>query len=77
MEYNQNILLNFLNKIDPFDMIKYGEHNIYMKEVKLILNVNQINSGKIKDIFYIGYKQYISDEKASEILSFLYEKNII
>ena len=70
------ILNNFINEQDPFDMIQYGEYNIYMKEVKLLLEKDLINKGKIKDIFYIGYKKYIPDDIATNILFFLYELKI-
>ena len=69
---NQFILNEYINKIDPFKMIQYGDPYIYIKEVKLILDLKNINIGKIKDMFYIGYKDYINDESAHDINSFIF-----
>ena len=69
---NQIILNEYINKIDPFKMIQYGDPYIYIKEVKLILDLKNINIGKIKDMFYIGYKDYINDEIENNINYFIF-----
>ena len=69
---NQFVLNEYINQIDPFKMIQYDDPYIYIKEVKLILDLKNINTGKIKDIFNIGYKDYIDDETAYNINSFIF-----
>ena len=76
MSTNINILNQFINNLDPFDMLKYGEDNIYIKEVKLLLNNKIITTGKIKDIFYIGYKEKIPDDMAKDIYFFIAKSKI-
>lgn len=71
MSINIYILNEFINNLDPFDMLKYGENNIYIKEVKLLLDINIITTGKIKDIFYIGYKEKLNDDMAKELYFFI------
>ena len=69
---NQFFLNKYINKLDPFDMMQFEDPYIYLKEVKLILDIKNINTGKIKDIFNIGYKIYIDDENAYNINSFIF-----
>ena len=71
MAISINLLNDYINNLDPFDMLKYGEHNIYMKEVKLLLDIKIITIGKIKDIFCIGYKAIINDDIAKELYFFI------
>ena len=73
---NQIILNKYINKVDPFKMVQYGDPYIYIKEVKLILDLKSINTGKIKDIFNIGYKDYINDNNAHNIHSFIFTNKL-
>jgi len=69
---NQFVLNEYINKLDPFDMMQFEDPYIYIKEVKLILDIKNINTGKIKDIFNIGYNIYIDDDNAYNINSFIF-----
>ena len=73
---NQFVLNEYINKLDPFDMMQFEDPYIYLKEVKLILDIKNINTGKIKDIFNIGYKNYIDDECAYNINSFIFTNKL-
>ena len=68
---NQYILNEYMNSLDQFDMIQFDDMYVYIKEVKMILDIKNINTGKIKDIFNIGYNNYINDENAFNINSFI------
>lgn len=68
------LLNNFINKKDPFNMLQYGESNIYIKEVKLLLESNLITPEKIKKVFNIGYKTDIDDNTALDIYLYIYKK---
>lgn len=67
MNKDINNIMAYINSIDPYDMIKYNEYDIYSKEVKLIIAEKKLTPGKVKDIFFIGYKQYLSDDVAQKI----------
>ena len=73
---NEFILIEHINKFDPFEMMQFGDPYIYLKEVKLILNTKNITTGKIKDIFQIGYNTIINENSAKEIYSFLLMNNL-
>lgn len=73
---NEFILIEHINKLDPFEMMQFEDPYIYLKEVKLILNTKYIASGKIKDIFKIGYSTIINENSAKEIYSFLLMNNL-
>ena len=45
-------ILIFINSIDPYNMLQYGEPDIYIKEAKLLLYEKILTPGKVKDIFY-------------------------
>ena len=71
------LLLNFINNLDPYDMIKYGDKLIYQKKVKMILKKKIITSGNILDIFYIGYKKYFSIDIAKQIYLYIVSENFM
>ena len=71
-----NKLKDYINKLDPFDMMKYNEDNIYIKEVKLILKEEYILTINIQQIFYIAFKQNISDNDAMDIYDFINRNKI-
>ena len=65
-------LTKFINDIDPFNMMIYKEDDIYLKEVKLIVNnILTINNGKIKDIFKIAFFVDLEDTVCSKITEFV------
>ena len=65
-------ILIFINSIDPYNMLQYGEPDIYIKEAKLLLYEKILTPGKVKDIFYIGYNKYINDTTSRDIYNFVY-----
>tara|TARA_Y100000768_G_scaffold385425_2_gene371524 strand:- start:2747 stop:3001 length:255 start_codon:yes stop_codon:yes gene_type:complete len=64
--------LIFINSIDPYNMLQFGEPDIYIKEAKLLLDEKILTPGKVKDIFYIGYSEYINDIISRDIYNFVY-----
>tara|TARA_Y100000389_G_C17080252_1_gene326261 strand:+ start:233 stop:487 length:255 start_codon:yes stop_codon:yes gene_type:complete len=66
-------ILMFINSIDPYNMLQYGESDIYIKEAKLLLDEKILTPGKVKDIFYIGYNEYVDDSIAHNIYNFVYD----
>lgn len=73
---NEFLLIEHINKSDPFEMMQFEDPYIYLKEVKLILNTKYITTGKIKDIFQIGYNTNINENIAKEIYSFILVNNL-
>tara|TARA_B110000208_G_C11791658_1_gene437803 strand:+ start:3536 stop:3805 length:270 start_codon:yes stop_codon:yes gene_type:complete len=71
-----NKLKDYINKLDPFDMMKYNEDDFYIKEVKLILKEEYILTINIQQIFYIAFKQNISDNDAMDIYDFINRNKI-
>lgn len=78
---NINKLKDYINKLDPFDMMKYNEDDIYIKEIKLMLKEEYILLNKIKEIFNLTFKNNIDDLDALNIQLFInknelyYKKN--
>tara|TARA_B100000575_G_C22925399_1_gene536599 strand:- start:198 stop:452 length:255 start_codon:yes stop_codon:yes gene_type:complete len=66
-------ILIFINSIDPYNMLQYGEPDIYIKEAKLLLDEKILTPGKVKDIFYIGYSEYVDDSTSHNIYNFVYD----
>jgi hypothetical protein len=65
-------ILIFINSIDPYNMLQFGEPDIYIKEAKLLLDEKILTPGKVKDIFYIGYSEYVDDSTSTDIYHFVY-----
>ena len=78
---NINKLKDYINKLDPFDMMKYNEDDIYIKEIKLMLKEEYILPSKIKEIFHLTFKSNIDDLYVLKIQLFInknelyYKKN--
>jgi hypothetical protein len=72
MSDNLSQILIFINLIDPYNMLQYGELDIYIKEAKLLLDEKILTPGKVKDIFYIGYNKYVDDTTSHDIYHFVY-----
>lgn len=77
MNNKQQILVDFINNLDPFNMIQYDDLNIYSKEAKLILNLNTLTIKNIEDIFFIGYKQKLDMDSCIQISNFIMFNNLI
>tara|TARA_B100000902_G_C26767995_1_gene648953 strand:+ start:110 stop:364 length:255 start_codon:yes stop_codon:yes gene_type:complete len=65
-------ILIFINSLDPYNMLQYGESEIYIKEAKLLLAEKILTPGKVKDIFFIGYSKYVDDIISHDIYNFVY-----
>ena len=71
MEDKEILLKQYLNEIDPYNMIQFGDPNIYLKEVKLILREEFITSTKIENIFKLGYRDKLNTEISTNIFYFI------